>query len=456
MGIDIGTTSVKAVAVDHTGRVLRRARIPHRLLTPSADCLEHDPRAAWVDGPRSALAAVTPEGPESCLAVAVSAMTPSMAAVDRSGVPVGPGVLYDDGRGRSATAGGSDPMASGEAAALLAWCAKETPDAAAYWPAQAVANRALGGPATLDYASACSTGSLFDGSRWDAEVCAASGVGTDVLPSVAVFGTPIGTVDPALWPAPATAASVAPPVLGAGGVDAFCEQLVAGADAAGDVLIVCGSTLVVWAVVEGWPQPPGLWTMPHLKSGMAMVGGASNAGGLFLDWVDRLVAPSTGEARPDAVPVWWPYVRGERVPLHDAHRRGALGGLDIAAGPAEVRRAAREATAFAARHILDVAGMAPRRVVVTGGGVRDGAWMQALADGLALPVEPVGVPEGAALGAAWLARMAAGLESSIDDAARWASRGVAHQPDRRWIGPTSDRYQRYRNAIVEPGELRVR
>jgi xylulokinase len=447
-GIDIGTTSVKAVAVDATGGVVARARVPHRLSVPAAGCLEHDAVAAWVDGPRAALRAVAGAG---LVAVAVAALTPSVAAVDGAGRPLGRGVLYDDERGRCA--GGLDPTASGEASTLLGWAAGAHPGAAGYWPAQAVANRALGGPGVVDYSSACSSGQLFDGDGWDRAVCAAAGVSAATLPGVRFFGEAIGEVDPR-WTGPDLSAGPAP-LLAAGGVDAFCEQLVAGADGPGDVLVVCGSTLVVWANRDGWPSVPGLWTLPHLRTGAAVVGGPSNAGGLFLDWVDRLLAPSAGPADPAAVPIWWPYVRGERVPLHEPGRRGALGGIDLTTGTAEVRRAAREASAFVVRHILEMSGTDPGRVVVSGGGCRDRAWLQALADGLGRPVEPVAVPEGAALGAAWLARMGAGLEDGIEAAARWAAPGEPVDPDPAWTAPTAERYARYRAGIAEGGALRV-
>src|SRR5690242_10028663 len=90
VGIDIGTTSVKAVAADGDGTIVARTRVPHRLVVPSADRMEHDAGAAWRRGPRKALAAlgVRPA------AVAVSAMVPSMTAVDRRGLPRTPGLLY--------------------------------------------------------------------------------------------------------------------------------------------------------------------------------------------------------------------------------------------------------------------------------------------------------------------------------------------------------------------------
>src|SRR5690606_3578195 len=119
---------------------------------------------------------------------------------------------------------------------------------------------------------------------------------------------------------------------------------VAGADSPGDVLVVCGTTLIVWAAVEGWPEVPGLWTIPHTRPGLASVGGASNAGGLFVDRVRRLTGdPDPSGVDPGRVPVWVPYLRGERTPWHDRSRRGALHDLDLTHDAASVVQAAYEA-----------------------------------------------------------------------------------------------------------------
>ena len=85
-------------------------------------------------------------------------------------------------------------------------------------------------------------------------------------------------------------------VLAAGAIDAICEQMVAGADQDGDVLVLCGTTLIVWATIPEAREVPGLWTIPHTAAGKCQIGGASNAGGLFLNWVDRLVAPGNSAA----------------------------------------------------------------------------------------------------------------------------------------------------------------
>ena len=84
VGLDIGTTSVKAVAADADGHVVARARIPHRLHIPAPGRMEHDATQAWRRGPRRALAAL---GQPRARAVCVAAMVPSMTAVDRRGIP---------------------------------------------------------------------------------------------------------------------------------------------------------------------------------------------------------------------------------------------------------------------------------------------------------------------------------------------------------------------------------
>jgi xylulokinase len=429
IGIDIGTTAVKAVAADEDGQVTARARIPHQLRVPAAGLLEHDADEAWRQGPLSALEELS--RPEA-RAVAVSAMVPSLTAVDADGRPITPGLLYGDGRGRVAVPDDGPGFMVGETAEFLRWTASEAPAAAGYWPAPAVANHALAGEPVIDFGTAFTTLPLFDGTGWSAQVCADCGASVDQMPRVATAGVPVGRV------------RGADAVLAAGAIDALCEQMVAGADADGDVLVLCGTTLIVWATIPEFREVPGLWTIPHTAAGKCQIVGASNAGGLFLGWVDRLVAPANSmTADPAGVPVWLPYLRGERTPYHDPDRRAVLAGLNLTHDAGAVRRAAYEASGFVVRQLIELGGAPVSRIVATGGGTRVEPWMQAIADATGYPVEVSGVPEGAALGAAFLGRMALGLESSICDAARWSSTERVIEPDPAWKGPTADRYARF-------------
>jgi xylulokinase len=247
--------------------------------------------------------------------------------------------------------------------------------------------------------------------------------------------------------------------VGSGTIDAFAEQLVAGAEHDGDVLVILGATLITWACIPEWVEVPGLWTVPHSAPGKVLIGGPSNAGGILRDWAGRILRAECDaddpSIDPDDVPVVLPYLRGERTPLHDPDRRGWVHGISVAHGPSALWRAVREASGHSIRHHLDLAGLLPAdgrpgacgtvasRIVATGGGVRDRAWLQAIADVTGLPVDVVDVPEGGALGAAYLARVTAGVEPDTSTAGRWASAGERVEPDVSWTGPCSSRYRTF-------------
>lgn len=465
VGVDVGTTSVKALAVDEDGRVVARARVPHRILTPAPDLLEHDARRAWRQGPRRAFAAVSAEVGGPVAGVAVASMVPSLTAVDHLGIPRLPGLLYGDARGswewsghggpgESAAGDAGPPPGPGPAApaktadgmpdasGFLRWAAAQAPDAAGYWPCQAVATYALSGVAAVDTATCTAFGDLHGPGGWREDRLAAIGIRPSQMPEVVPMGQAAGTL-------PNGSTAVA-----GGSIDALCDQLVCDATEPGDVLAIFGATLVVWIVTDEWREVPGLVTVPHTVPGRVLVGGPSNAGALFVDWARSMLrgvprpgaGASVGDGRggdPTRVPVWLPYLRGERTPFNDPLLRASVHGLDITQGPGAVERGAYEASGFVIRRMLERAGLPGRRVVASGGGTRVEAWMAGVADATGLPVDAVAVPEGAAYGAAFVARVAAGLEPSVDGARRWARTGRRTAPDHEWAEAATVRYRRF-------------
>jgi xylulokinase len=464
VGIDIGTTSVKAVAADDHGTVLARTRVRHGTQSPAPGQLQHDVDKAWRRNVRRAWRDVSSSleastGPVA--AVQVSAMVPSLAAVDGRGRALTPGLLYGDVRGEAEV--GKNPSESGELLGFLRWLAAEAPHAAGYWPAQAVANHALSGIGAIDSTTAMTAVPVFDFTGWDPAVCASVGARPDQLPAVSPGAAAIGTVtgtdsgSGSGGSSGSGSSGAGGTLLGGGTIDALGEQWVAGANEVGDVLVICGATLMTWAVTAEWTEVRGLWTLPHTWPGCCLLGGPSNAGGIFIDWVQGLLGADrsgrAGEAHPAAVepadvPVWAPYLKGERTPLHDPHRRASLVDVSVTHGPAHVWRAAYEATGFVVRHHLELAGVPVQRLVVTGGGSRSVPWTQALADVTGLPVDVVAVPEGAALGAAFLARVTAGLEERAEDAARWSRVGRRVEPDPVWHEAIEPRYERFRSLSL--------
>lgn len=433
VGVDVGTTSVKAVAADAEGNVIARARIHHEVRIPAADQLEHDAKSAWHDGPKAALAALGDAvlKDSKVAGVCVGGMVPSLAAVDKSGIPIGPGLLYGDARG--STGSFSSPAGNGEQVQFLRWLKNSTPNAAGFWPVQAVANYALGGVAAIDTMTAVTGMPLFEGAGWSPDVAAELGITLDQLPVIHDWAASVGEV-------PAAGGAV----LASGTIDAMAETAVAGADANGDVLVICGTTLMTWSVIDDWLEYPGYFTIPHMNAGKMLVGGPSNAGGLFLNWASRMLAEGGEATDPMRVPIWVPYPRGERVPIHDPNRRASLHDLDLTHDAAAVRHAAFEAAGFIVRRTIEGCEVpTPRRIVATGGGVNLSDWIQSLADCTGLPVDIVGTPEGGALGAAFVARLAAGLETDSGAGGRWAKVARTVEPRKEWLDPVEDRYRRF-------------
>jgi len=443
VGVDIGTTSVKAVAADGEGTVLARARVPHPVRTPVAGAFEHDIDEAWRANVLDALGQVAVG--LDVAAVNVSAMVPSLGAVTGEGTAAGPGLLYGDLRGEREGHDVTQAGDSGELLAFLAWESANTPDAAGFWPAQAVANHALCGRGAIDSTTAMTAYPLFDFVGWDADLAAASGT-TPRATHISVTQRLVSVLRSMSEGLPAAGA-----LLGGGTIDAFAEQMVAGSDNTGDVLVICGTTLITWGVVDEWVELPGLWTVPHSAPGKTMLGGPSNAGGLFLDRTRRWLGADANDGlldlAPGDLPVWLPYVRGERTPLHRRDLRSSLNDVALHHEAAHILRAAFEAAGFVVRHHIDLAragGLEPTRIVATGGGIQVEAWMRALADCTGLPVDVVAVPEGAALGSAFMARCVAGYETTMTDGNRWAKTARTVEPDKAWQEAANERYDRFR------------
>lgn len=456
-GIDVGTTSVKAVAANADGEVVARARIPHRVVAPSPDRFEHDPQQAWVDGVLAAWERVRAGTDQPVAAVTVSAMVPSMCGVDSAGRPVTPGLLYGDARGRTPaglsdgagdqdtdptrcsgpdSAPGTDASegaTEGEAAGFARWLSARD-GVHALWPAQAAANHSLCGVAAVDSSTAMAMAPISDGQGWAPHLLDELAMTAEQFPPVVPGAAPIGDRDGAL--------------VSAGTIDVLGEQLVAPCGDVGDVLVMCGTTLLPWVLTDQWVEIDGLWTFPSARAGIMAVGGASNAGGLFVDRVRALVGDVPSEQLlalgADDLPVWAPYVRGERTPLHDPDRRAELLEVHVGHTPAHVLMAAYEAAGFVVRHHIDLSGLAAVRIVAVGGGTRSAAWMQALADTTGLVVDVSAEPYSAALGAAYHSRVTAGFESDTSEARRWGRVARRVEPRAGHAAAAESRYRRFR------------
>ncbi|TDC27185.1 carbohydrate kinase [Streptomyces sp. 8K308] len=437
IGVDLGTQSVRALAVDDAGHTVAGAARP---LRGHRDGPRHEQEpAAWWALAADALAELAagldgrPVG-----AVAVCATSGTVLLTGRDGVPSTPGLMYDDARAGTLAAEAQEAGAklwarlgyrmqpSWALPKLLWWRDRGLLTGArlAHQP-DVVAAALVGHPVASDSSHALKTGYDLVEERWPAEVLAGLDVDPAVLPEVVRPGTVLGEVCQVA--AARTGVPAGTPVV-AGMTDGCAAQLAAGALGVGEWNSVLGTTLTLKGVSAALPRDPTGAVYSHRAphGDLWLPGGASSTGAgavraLFPD--ADLEALTARAARVRAVPTCYPLVGpGERFPFVAPEARGFLDGNPLAVsgddqatafaavclGVAHLERLAFEVLAGAG---ADVGGP----VAFTGGATRNAWWNQLRCDVLGVQVRLPANPE-PALGMAVLA--AGALGGDVPGAAR--------------------------------------
>ncbi|SCG67806.1 FGGY-family carbohydrate kinase [Micromonospora inositola] len=425
IGLDLGTQSVRALAVTGQGVVVGMGSAP---LTSRRDGNRHeqDPRQWWAAVSVAARAALADVAPASVQGVAVDATSGTVLLVDETGEPVTPGVMYDDTRAApeveqvndvgAATwaALGYQRMQPAWALPKLLWLLRHHPGATGAHrlahQSDVINRRLVGHEVPTDLSNALKTGAHLVNGEWPVAVLDALGVPGELLPPLVRPGTRLGAVCAAAGEQ--TGIPVGTPVF-AGMTDGCAAQLGSGALRVGSWNSVLGTTLVLKGVArEPVHDPAGVVYSHRGPNDTWLPGGASSTGagavsrdfpGGDLDALNRAAA-----SHEPANAVCYPLVStGERFPFVAPRARGFLVGEP--AGEADRFAAVLQGVAYVERLCFDYLHLlgAPLDgdLVLTGGATRSGYWNQLRADILGRPVV---LPENAepALGMAILAAAA--------------------------------------------------
>lgn len=452
IGLDVGTTNVKAVAFDPAGRAVADDTTPTPTERPRSGRAEHDPEALWQAAARVVRGTTAVlSHPSRVAGLAVASVAEAGVGLDGHGRPVGPVIAWFDPRAEAQAAElearvgterlmrvtGLRPQPIYGLCKLL-WLRDHEPDAfrrTAVWlnVADYLAYRLCGVRAT-DRSLASRTAAYdLDAGSWSEEVLAAVDVDPAMFAALVDSGTPLGTVTPeaAGETGLATRTWVA-----AGGHDHVCGALAAGVLGPDRLLDSMGTAESFLVAVDRRPAGveatrQGFSQGAHVVPGRWYVAGGLHAAGASLQWALDLVAADDEErarlvAEAAGVPpgargvCFLPHLRFGSPPNPDPVARGALVGLTPDVDRATLVRAVLEGLAYAFRHAVDAlcdrTGLAPREVRAIGGGARNELLVRLKATLLDRPVTVLDVDEATSLGAALLGAVGAGLYADAERA----------------------------------------
>lgn len=473
IGADIGTQSLKAVALDEALRLRGEAAESYQPSFPRPGWAEQDP-ALWEAALKPAIeGALARAGasPSEVRALGLAGQLDGCVATGANGRALGPAIIWMDRRAQEEISGIDAQMVRritgvvldpGHMAAKIRWLERHAAWAKAarrfHQPVSYLVAR-LTGEHRMDHALA-STTMLYSlrARRYEPALLDAFGIEPSLLPELADAAEPAGVLN-----AEGARLTGLPQgtVVAVGTGDDFSNPLGAGLAAPGRFACALGTAEVVGGLhVLPLIDERGLVETHAYAAGLYFIENPGWLSGGALTWfaglhrlegaaeIDRLAA----QAPPGAGGlVFLPALSGAMAPEWRADARGAYYGLTAAHGVGHLARAVLEGCAFAMRDVVDrlaAMGVDGRAILLTGGGAKSRLWAQIRADLTGLPVELPANADTSPIGAALLAAVASGLCASVAQTARkLGGDTVRIEPNPRNKALYDDAYGRYRRLF---------
>lgn len=429
LGIDVGTSSVKAVLVDERDAVVAQASAPLAVSRPQPLFSEQDPEAWW-QASVSAVCALPKSSRQAVQAIGLTGQMHGATLLDQSDRPLRPAILWNDGRSaaecvelerlqpRARSITGNLVM-PGFTAPKLLWVHHHEPEifrrvASVLLPKDYVRLR-LTGEKVSDMSDAAGTSWLDVAARdWSDEMLAATALDRSHMPRL-VEGT---AASAKVRKNVADELGIPPVVVAGGGGDNAASAVGMGVVESGHAFLSLGTSGVLFVATDRFrPNPEKAahafcHCLPQRWHQMSVMLSASSG----FDWIARVTGntnlqDSVNSAKAKGLqhqsPFFLPYLSGERTPHNDPNSRGVFFGMTADTTAAELALAVLEGVAFGFADGMDVlleGGGAINEISLTGGGARFTYWGEILASALNRPLVYRQSSEvGAAFGAARLA-----------------------------------------------------
>jgi xylulokinase len=470
LGLDLGTSGVKALLIDGNQRIVGSANGALEVSRPHSGWSEQNP-ADWIKASETAIAGLKASHAKELAAVkgiGLSGQMHGATLVDAAGAVLRPCILWNDTRSYAEAAKlDADPrfrkltgniVFPGFTAPKLAWVAKHEPEifskvAKVLLPKDYL-RLWLTGEYISEMSDSAGTSWLDTGARkWSAELLDVTGLSESHMPSLVEGTEQAGKLRGEL----ASAWGMSDVVVAGGAGDNAASACGMGTVSEGAAFVSLGTSGVLFAANGSYlPKPESAvhafcHALPNTWHQMGVILSATDA----LNWYSGIAGKSAAELTtelgnslkaPSGV-TFAPYLSGERTPHNDAVIRGAFIGLGHESDRSVLTQAVLEGVSFAIRDNLEAlksAGKSISRVTAIGGGSRSEYWLASIATALDVPVDiPADGDFGAAFGAARLGLIAA---TGADPVAVCTAPQTAKtiEPVSALSGAYDAAYQRYR------------
>ena len=484
VGLDVGTSGARAVAVDEAGNVVAEASSEYPLRSPRPGWTEQDP-ADWWQGAKTALGRVAAEVGGDVAGIGLTGQMHGSVFLDSADRVIRPALLWNDQRTEKqceeiTQAVGAErlirisgnPALTGFQAPKVVWLREEEPENFARVAKVLLPKDYVRLLLTGEYASDASdaSGTLFldvEGRDWSGEILAALEVPPEWMPKVHEGPENTGGLRQEVADELGLPSGI--PVA-AGGGDNAAAAVGTGIVAPGLLGSSVGTSGVLFAPSEGFtPDPSGrLHAFCHAVPGAYHLMAVTLSAGGSLSWwrdvvggdFDELVGAAS-EVQPGSEGlVFLPYLSGERTPHLDPGARGAFFGLTARHTEAHMTRAVMEGVVFSLRDGLEIMrglGVPVEDVRATGGGARSALWRGLQADVYGEPIRRTAADEGPAYGAALLAGVAAGTYRDVEETSSVVSlRDEVTAPDPKRARAYDEYYEVYRSLYPATSEAMSR
>lgn len=449
IGIDIGTTSTKGLAITRKGRALALERASYPTLSPRPGFQEQEP-AALLKAVMKVLAGLGRKLETPPAAIGLSCAMHSLIAVEEDGEPLTNAILWSDRRsekqavrlrgtaeGRALYEACGTPIHAMSPLCKLRWMQEEAPDvfrrAKRFLSIKDHLLRQLCGKYLADISLASATG-LMDIRKlqWHPPALEYAGIREEQLPPLA-GPTHLLTLNNKQLPALFQGVPVA---LGAS--DGCLANL--GALALGPEQLVL--TIGTSGALRTTSREPSIDAEKQLfnyrlDEELFTCGGPINNGGIAYQWLSELLGEERlSEEAARRIPagadglLFLPYLLGERAPIWNASASGAFIGMRRHHGPGHFHRAVLEGVAFSLYHIYEGLATGAREITANGGFTNSPLWVQVISDVFGLPAAIDEQEETAARGAAYMSMKAGGAIKEYKELLPLRKKGWVFEPDK--------------------------